>query len=427
MELRLDRLLRALREQPIPILEAIDRDPLLLKRESGSLVLANPSQALYTPQEQHQLYAKGIVYRRDPYRLVSLPLIKIYNLGERDVTLADLAALTDEPNVRLRFLRKIDGSLVQVFRHEGRVWFTTRGMIEGASARKGQESGEDCAGFDYIGTARRIAAERYPHLLEDASLLENRTLIFELIHPAAQKVTNYGARSDLILLACFDRRRLAYEPYPDVAARGQAHGLSVVDALSPAGATLAEQIERLLAALAGSDQEGSVLQFERPDEVIYRVKVKSPDYLRLMRAMAECTYDRLVTILTENPHLTTWPEVEAFLIAQGREAVPEEVLAFYRPHYERFAAYLADCDRLRAWAEREYAKLDGQLGGRHERDTPAYRKAFAALAISYPYAGLLFAALDGRLDSKRLRKLIRDPEQAKRAVLEVEPSRPERG
>ena len=86
MELRLDRLLADLRDHPEAVLAAIDADPLLLKRQSGDLVLANASQALYTPMEQHQLYAKGIVYKRDPYKLVSLPLVKIYNAGERAVT-----------------------------------------------------------------------------------------------------------------------------------------------------------------------------------------------------------------------------------------------------------------------------------------------------------------------------------------------------
>src|SRR5438128_8627447 len=128
MELRLDRLLADLRDNPEPILAAIDADPLLVRRTVGDLVLANPSKALYTPVEQHQLYAKGIVYRRNPYRLVSLPLVKIYNAGEKDVGLADLASLAAEPGVRIRFLRKLDGSLVQVFRHGGRAWFTTRGM-----------------------------------------------------------------------------------------------------------------------------------------------------------------------------------------------------------------------------------------------------------------------------------------------------------
>ncbi|MGH7170811.1 MAG: hypothetical protein ACRELG_11070 [Gemmataceae bacterium] len=418
MELRLDHLLHMLREDPTAILEAIDRDPLLLKRESGQLVLANASQALYTPQQEHQLFAKGIVYRRCPHRVVSLPLVKIYNLGEHDVTVTDLAALIEEPHVRPRFLRKIDGSLIQVFHHDGRVWFTTRGMIEGARPRSGRDNGEDRSDFDYLGTARRLAADRYPRLLDAAARLDGRTLIFELIHPLAKKVTNYGERIDLILLGCFDSRRLSYAPYSEVAVLAETHGLTVVEALSPRGATLSEQIEHLLAALAGTDQEGGVLQIENAQEVIYRVKVKSPDYLRLLRAMAECTYENLVALMDDNPHLTSWQEVEAFLKGRGREAVPEEVLSLYRPHYERFTAYLGDCERLRQWATRVYDQIDRQLSGRHDKDAATYRKNYAALATRYRHAALLFAALDGRLD--RIRRLIRDAEQARQALRDLE-------
>jgi hypothetical protein len=415
MELRLDHLLAALRERPAEVLGAIDADPILLKRESGGLVLANASQELYTPQAEHQLYAKGIVYRRDPYRLVSLPLMKIYNLGERDVTVADLTGLASAPDVRLHFLRKIDGSLVQVFRHDGRVWFTTRGLIEGARVRAAAEEGED-ADFDYLGAARRIAAERYPCLLDERGPAAGRTLVFELIHPRARKVTDYGDRADLVLLACFDPGRFAYAPYEEVAALAAANGLTVVDALAPTGTTVAEQIDSLLAALAGTDQEGSVLQLERGGEVVYRVKVKSPDYLRLMRLMADCTYDKTVALLEAQPQLDTWEAFQTYLEAQGRERVPEELLGFYRAHRERYLAYLADCERLRAWAARAVANLDARLGGRAGKEPAAYRKAFAALAAGRPHAGLLFATLDGRLDLARVRKLIRTPEEAREAL-----------
>ncbi|HYT91416.1 MAG TPA: hypothetical protein VEL76_22070, partial [Gemmataceae bacterium] len=128
MQLRLDHLLTDLRDRTEEILAAIDADELLVKRQSGDLILANASKALFTPQLQHHLYAKGIVYRRDPYRLVSLPLIKIYNVGEKSVTVDDLAAL-NVGGVRARFLRKFDGCLVQAFRADGRTRFTTRGMI----------------------------------------------------------------------------------------------------------------------------------------------------------------------------------------------------------------------------------------------------------------------------------------------------------
>jgi hypothetical protein len=415
MELRIDRLLASLRQRPADVLAAIDRDPMLLKRENGGLVLANASQELYTPQHEHQLYAKGIVYRRDPYELVSLPLLKIYNLGERDVTAHDLAALSAEPGVRLRFLRKIDGSLIQVFRHAGRAWITTRGMIEGGRAHSDPEAGEGIE-FDYLGAARRIAAARYPALLADEELLHGRTLIFELIHPRARKVTDYGSRDDLILLACFDHRRFAYWPYPEVADLGLRHSLTMVDALTPAGAGVAEQIDNLLAALAGTDEEGSVLHFERDAEVVYRVKVKSPDYLRLMRLLAECTYARTVELLDENPQLKTWEDFAAFLRAQGNERVPEEVLDFYRQHRERYLAYLADCDRLQHWAEQACADLEARLGGRVGKPPAAFRKAFAALATGLPFAGLIFSALDGRLDRARVRRLVATPEQVHEAL-----------
>jgi putative RNA ligase len=421
MELRLDRLLADLRDNTAAILAAIDADPLLIKRTSDGLVLANASQTLFTPQLQHQLYAKGIVYRRDPYRLVSLPLVKIYNVGERDVTVADLAAITHEPDVRLRFLRKVDGSLIQVFRADGRVWFTTRGMLEGARWRF-DEQDEDVGslpGFDFLAEARQLAQERYPRLLEDPALFEGRTLLFELIHPQARKVTNYGELADLVFLACFDRQRFTYLGVEDLAHVAAAGGLRLVDTLSPAGEGLAEQIDALLAALAGTDEEGSVLCFERAGEVIYRVKVKSPEYLQLMRLMAFCTYERTVELIDSRPHVQTWADLEAILQEQGRDRVPEEVLVFYREHWDRFQAYLADLDRLRLWAESTREKIDAEVGGRAGREPGEYRKAFAARAVQSPHPALVFAALDGRLDTPRLRKIVRDDAEARGILAKV--------
>jgi hypothetical protein len=418
MELRLDRLLRELRDRAEEILAAIDRDPLLLRRASGPLVLANAGKDLFTPQRPHHLYAKGIVYRRDPYRLVSLPLVKIYNVGERDVTVADLAGLAAE-GARVRFLRKLDGTLVQAFRAEGRTWFTTRSMIEGDVPPPG---GADAAGeslrdeFDYLVAVRRLAERRYPRLVEEPALLEGRTLTFEFLHPAARIVTHYGDREDLVLLAAFDHARPRYLPHAELLALAEARGLTAVDTLVPRGGSRPEQIEDLLGSLAGTDQEGSVLNFERGDEVVYRVKVKSPDYLRLTRQMALCTYDRTVELAGGAAGLHSWEEVEASLRAAGRAEVPEELLPYYREHYERFAAYLADCERLRQWADEAARRLEAELGGRAGRDPRAFRKAFAARAGGLPHAGLIFAALDGRLDLARVRAYAATPQEAARAL-----------
>ncbi len=407
LELRLDRLLADLRDRQEEILAAIDADPLLIKRASGGLVLANASHALFTPQARHQLYAKGIVYRREPYRLVSLPLIKIYNVGERNVRVSDLSILSAEPNVRLRFLRKMDGSLIQVFRADGRVWFTTRGMIEGARWRADENDEEELPGFDYLANAREMAQRLYPRLLDDPEVLNGRTMIFELIHPQARIVTNYGDRADLIFLACFDHQRMAYLDHDQVCGLGTRYGLTVVEALSPSGEGLEAQIDGLLAQLAGTDEEGSVICFEARGEVIYRVKVKSPEYLQLMRIMAFCTYDRTVEILDAKPNIRTWDDFKAFLQEQGSDRVPEEVLVYYREHWDQLQRYLANLERLRQWAMSECERIDSELGGRANSDPVAYRKAFAARAARSPFAGLLFSALDGRLDIPRLRKAAR--------------------
>jgi hypothetical protein len=409
MRLRLDALLADLRDRSPAILAAIDADPLLIHRASGDLVLANASKALYTPVEEHQLYAKGIVYRRDPFRLVSLPLIKIYNVGEREVTVADLAGIAAEPGVRLRFLRKLDGSLLQVFRDSGRVTFTTRGMIEGAR-RKDEEDEDGRPGFDYLAAAREMATRLYPRLLDDASVLEGRTLLFEMIHRDARQITNYGDRADLTLIACFDHKRFAYAAYDELWQIAHTAGLSVVEPLSFPG-DLAAQIDALLASMAGTDEEGAVLCFERHGEVIYRVKIKSPEYLQLMRLMAFCTYDRTVEMIDKAGGVETWEALRAFLQEQGKSRVPEEILGYYRAHYDRFATYLADLARLRVWAEARRDALAAAV--RLAGQTPGeFRKAFAARAVAEPIPALLFAALDGRLDTPRLRKIAGSPEEA---------------
>jgi hypothetical protein len=409
MRLRLDALLADLRDRTEAILAAIDADTLLLHRVSGDLVLSNASKALYTPVEEHQLYAKGIVYRRDPLRLVSLPLVKIYNVGEHEVTVADLAGIASEPGVRLRFLRKLDGSLLQVFRDAGRVFFTTRGMIEGARLKNDDD--EDARpGFDYLAAAREMATRLHPRLLEDASVLEGRTLLFEMIHREARQVTNYGDRADLTLIACFDRKRFAYADYDELWRIAHSAGLAVVEPLSFPG-DLAAQIEALLASMAGTDEEGAVLCFERHGEVIYRVKIKSPEYLQLMRLMAFCTYDRTVEFIDAHGPVETWDRLREMLQVEGRSRVPEEVLGFYRAHWDRFAAYLADLARLRAWAEArresisEAVRVAGQTPGE-------FRKAFALRAVAERVPALVFAALDGRLDAARLRKIASKPEEA---------------
>ena len=419
MELRIDRLLNELRSRTAEVLAAIDHDPLLRKREIGELVLANATKELFTPLETHHLFAKGIVYRRGPYQLISIPLLKIYNLGEKLITVRDLEELAapekDGIAPRLNFLRKYDGSMIQRFQHGGRVWYSTRGILEGMSIFDA-DSGDEAPAFshfDYLGAARRIAERDYPVANECAPAFDGLTLIFELIHPDARIITDYGDREDLILIAVFDCRRWGYLTYVELIDFSHRHGFTVVDAFSPAGLTLAEQLDNLLATIAGTDQEGTVLTIEHGPELVYRVKSKSPDYLKLMRLMVHCNYGATVDMLDTFPVRPTWPEFEVFLRAQGTDKVPEEVLALYQQYHDQFTAYLGDVERLREWAIAMCATVKAAIV---EADSRVFRKAFAEKAKAQPHAALLFTALDGRLDLTRVRQYAATPEEVAEAL-----------
>lgn len=423
MNLRLDHLLGELRARGAEILAAIDADPLLVRRQAGPLVLANASALLFTPQEPHQLFAKGIVYRREPFELVSLPLVKIYNLGEKLVSAADLAGLAAEPDARLHFLRKFDGTLVQRFQCDGRVYFTTRGMIEGAAAVgiQDEDAPERVKGFDFLGTARKVAERLYPVLCEPRPEFDGLTLVFEFLHPETRVITNYGERQDLVLLACFDRHDWRYRTYREVKELAAAHGLTPVDEFTPPGPTLGGQIDALLAAIAGTDQEGAVIAIEHGHRVVYRVKVKSPDYLRVLKLVVTCNYARTAEMLDAHPEWSGWADFEAHLRGLGREQVPEEVVNFYREHHDTHARYLADCETLRAWAAETAARVLAEA--KAEAGNPPVprllRKCFAARAVKLPLRPLLFAAFDGRLDVAGVRQVARTPDEARECVEKI--------
>jgi hypothetical protein len=411
MELRIDRLLDLLRADPAGLLSRIDADPLLVKRTSGDLVLANASKALFTPTEQHHLFAKGIVFRREPYRLVSLPLLKIYNLGERSVTPADVASIAAElTDGRVHFLRKLDGTLVQRFEDAGRVWFTTRGVIEGAryTGTQDEDAPDRLSHFDFLGEARRIAARSYPRLLEVEGELAGLSLMFEFIHPETRVITDYGDRRDLVLHSAFDRHRVRYLPHCELEALAAAHGFTCVDRVPVKGHSLAERIDDLLAALKGTDQEGVVLTVEHPMAVTYRAKVKSPCYLRILKMTVTCNYARTAEMIDAHPEWTGWADMEGYLQSLGNDQVPEEVLCFYREHYDTHVRYLADCRRLLAWATAEAAAIRSQLRPGDERAT---RKAFAERVVGRPLSPLLFAAFGGKLTLETVRGVVKTPEE----------------
>jgi uncharacterized protein YaeQ len=369
--LDLRELLGRLKAEEEAVLAAIDADPLLKKRErADGLVIANASAELFEPRVEHQLYAKGIVFAREPYRLVSLPLVKMYNHGSRPYNEATTATVEVEEGVRLVFPEKVDGTMIQLFAWEGKCLFTTRSILEG-SGRDDEELAP------YVEVARGIAASQHPELL-DPEVVGGLTLIFEMIHPMSRQVTFYGEREELVLLSVFEREAGRYWTMEAVQELASRLGLRVPQVLL-ADAELRQGIEHIRAALEADERipEGTIVCFEKDGQLVHRVKVKTQAYLERFSMKLNCSYKQTVDMLWEDAALRDWDVFLAALIE--RKLSEEEVEVMYRGYFDDFMTWLAEVEgelasvhaTLAAW-EAEHGSKPADAEGQR-----AYQKAFA--------------------------------------------------
>ena len=342
-----------LKDNEQEVLSLIDQDDLLMKRENeDGLIIANASKALFAPEKQHHLYAKGIVYKRDPYELVSLPLVKMFNLniGENDVSDELAAELNVREDVDITFAEKLDGTMIQVFRHDGKVYFSTRGVLEGCDVHFEDQ------GFDFIQEARAIMEEQHPFFMQQLRGLvtqERYTYVFELIHPENKIVTDYGDEKKMVLLSMYDKNRGDYESYETLKEDADYYGLEMADVLKSDGSSLEEGLEEVKAELNKQDNapEGSIVCFIKDDVIVHRVKAKLADYLELFRLKFHCTFDRTVETVLQDPALLEW---EAFLdYLRENEMVEEEIEDAYKEHHDEFLAKLEEARLLKRRVELE--------------------------------------------------------------------------
>lgn len=387
--LRLDHLLARLPEH----LEAIEADPLLKHCESNGLRIYNCRKKLYTPLEEHQLLAKGIVLAGSPPRLVSLPYIKMYNPHERPEVMTLALDLWEDPDITVNFAEKLDGTMVQTFVHDGKVIITTRGMIEG-----GPKADADC--FDYLGKSRAFFEANHPKVL-NAMGHQGMTLLWEYIHPDSRVVTDYGGIESMTLTGAYLRDGTFVGSYADhlmVGGLGFVFGVPSVDCWELHGSTLQARMKSLADRIAGTDKEGCVISFEENGEVIHRVKCKGADYIRLMRLMAHCTYKATRAHLEANPQISTWAKFRAFLLDQGNDAVPEEILDTYKEHWVRYIKCTWVCSHIAEYVRGIGLEVDWKASSRKEY-------ALWVKTLPQPLHALFFSVLSKKVD-QTIHKLI---------------------
>lgn len=326
--LDLDHLLGKLAAHEQEILRLIDEDPHLKKRENPKtgLIIANSAPTLFEPEFEHQLYAKGIVYRRSPeYALVSLPLVKMFNHTLRAHSDATSRKLEQDDSVRFVFPEKLDGTMVQLFVDAGRTYLSTRSILEGSDLKEEAE---------YVGLARTLVTHLYPKLAEGEGI-EGLSLTFEMIHPKTKQVTSYGADQRMVLLAVFDHTRHVYWSNAHMRQWASEHGVEVALPIIEDD-DFARGVDRLheLLTTDPSVPEGSIVCFERGDAVVHRVKVKTAEYLRQFSMRYKISMKTVTNTLWNQPDLQVWDVFLAHLIEENLSE--EEVEAFYRAHFDAF-------------------------------------------------------------------------------------------
>jgi hypothetical protein len=335
--LHLRELLDDLKKREEEILYLIDHDDDLRHRVHGNgLVIANAAVDLFEPEYHHQLYAKGIVYKRDPYRLVSLPLIKMYNHGRKGISDELSAKLEVDFGIDFEWNEKVDGAMIQLFEHDGEAYFTTRSLLEGTHYDVLEKEG-----FAYVGKARELAEKMNPRLT-DPSFVDGKTMVFEMINSEGEEgVTSYEDDEFLTLLDVYDQYENRYwksHEVKDFAERNNLRSFEIVLESSD----LEQGVDRVRKEMEEDPRvpEGAVLQFENDEEVFHRVKIKTEEWIRLFKLKCDCSYKNTVNMLWDRPELWDWDDFLQYLRDEGMSE--EEIEEFYYEHFQHFMDWIEE-------------------------------------------------------------------------------------
>lgn len=280
----------------------------LSKKEDGDLVLYNYSDKCTFEKKwnKHTENSRGTIYSKSTGKIISQAFPKFFNFSE--------LAVSKQRNIlkQVDFLTmtKMDGSMGNVFFHNGKWRVTTRGSFSS----------------DQAIYATEVLLPMYEEELQQTS--RKCTFLVEIIYPENRIIVNYGSQKELITLAGFyegkeiDYTTLVFSsPFPVV----DTHQSNSIE-------ELIETVSKMPA-----QEEGFVVKLKSGE----RVKFKSPEYLKVAR------------IITRMSPLTLWESmVDSKVSTELMMSIPEE----FRDVYEQFQKEL----------EAKYVQIEIQARNRTE-------------------------------------------------------------
>lgn len=356
IHMRLDTLMSVFKENEQAILKLIDEDPMLRKREHpDGLVIANAGKGLHEPQYEHQLFAKGIVYTRAPYRLVAMPLVKMYNHTCNEVSDATTRKMMAFEGVHVEIADKEDGTFLHAFMYDQKMYLATRSVIEGCEVEGDH--------FDYFTAAREIWDDPKKRFHPKELLRDGYNMFFEFIHPDTRVITDYGDTKQCRWIGGWYRSDNKFDPErawlymspQQVENTGSVcnlpHANVEIDQASDFDDAVSKRMDEI--KMLSYVPEGVVVSFVQFDTVLHRVKIKTEAYLKAHRMKYHCSYKHVVDLLWENPELEDAHAFRGYLIDRG--AFDEETRNQWWEYRKRYVHWMR-CQQLTLANMQEKAK-----------------------------------------------------------------------
>ncbi len=330
---------------------------------------------------------RGVIYRTDTEEIIARPFEKFHNLHTASMPETDPGSWGDEVLVSKGLVRtateqwmltepevweKMDGFLATLYEWEGKQYIASKGSFDSPHAK-------------WATAWLNSTAHEW---------LEDYTPVFEGISPNFRIVVNYENFEGLVLLALVNNETGEEVPAPILESYAYRNGLKTPKRFYMTWQEAAEKSNEE----ETKNFEGYVLVWRRPGTTPFRLKVKYADYLRLHRmvstvspkAIYNCLAggkrDDLVAWTTEstpwfNKYVTKWVRALEYRYNEINDVTDIEYL-----HVKK---------TLEDYAKRNW-------------DKPAVvRKAFAEEFKKSKYAGVLFAAYDGKDVEQVIWKLVK--------------------
>ena len=306
---------------------------------------------------------RGLILERDTWKVINMAFSKFFNYGEGH------AAQIDWNTANI--LMKVDGSLISMYKYNGKWYASTTGTAEG----EGEVNNRPNTTFAdlFWETMKKVSPTLYNNL---NSLAEGVTYIFELTTPynivvaphSESSITLLGARNLNTL------EELNYETLSDLALMYKIPLVKSYD-------LNVDNPEELAKTLIGLPyfEEGYVVV----DANFNRIKIKNPAYLNAHHLKDKSALHNIMGIVKTN-------EIEEFAATFVER---REELYSLKEKYDILISNLENC-----WGEIKNHKP--------KNITPKERKKFAmnVFEISKKYScvnftGLFFGLFDGKIDN----------------------------